>query len=415
LLGRFERYVRIDTQAARERERSPSSPGQLELGRLLVDELRAAGLEDAELDEHGYVYASLAATVEGDVPTIGLLAHLDTSPDASGAGVEPIVHRDYAGGRIVLPRGGTVLDPEVLPALTTCVGHDIVTSSGDTLLGADDKAGVAAVMTAVTHLAAHPELPRPRLRVCFTPDEEIGAGPALFDLERFGADCAYTLDASGLGELQDETFSAAAMTLTFSGVETHPGTAKGKLVNALKLLARTVAALPEDRLSPETTEGREGYVHPYEVSGDAGRAELRLILRDFDDDLLAGHLALARETAERIVAAVPGARLEVSSQEQYPNMRSHIEPFPAVIDAAAAAMRAEGVEPVRIPIRGGTDGARLSAMGLPTPNLFDGGHEYHSLREWASVHEMAASAATIVRLAETWTQAPYRDAFRAAK
>ncbi|MCW3066485.1 MAG: peptidase [Solirubrobacterales bacterium] len=336
---------------------------------------------------------------------------MDTSPDAPGAGVEPLVHRGYDGGRIELPRGGTVLDPVELTDLEACVGFDLVTSSGDTLLGADDKAGVAAIMTAVHHLAAHPELPRPDLRVCFTPDEEIGHGATLFDLERFAARCAYTVDGSRLGQLQDETFSGAEMVLTFHGVEIHPGTAKGKLVNALRLAGRTLAALPPG-LAPEATEEREGFLHPYEISGHAGRAELRVIARDFDDELLAGHLALLRETAEDVVAAAPGARLEIESRQQYPNMHRYIESFPEVTEAAAEALRAEGVEPLRAPIRGGTDGSRLSAMGLPTPNLFDGGHDYHSVREWASVQEMAASAAVVVRLAETWTREPYRTAFR---
>jgi tripeptide aminopeptidase len=401
VLDRFLRYVRVDTQARRGRTQSPSSPGQRELGRMLVEELRAAGLEDAELDEHGYVMATLPAPEE-DAPVVGLIAHLDTSPDAPGAGVEPLVHRAYAGGPIALPRAGTVLDPERMPELADAVGHDVVTSSGDTLLGADDKAGVAEIMAAVAHLAAHPELPRPTLRVGFTVDEEIGEGASLFDLGRFGARCAYTLDGSSLGELQDETFAAAEATVTIRGVEVHPGWAKGKLVNAARLAARVLAALPADRLTPETTAGREGYIHPYEIEGTAAEATIRFILRDFEEDGLAAHAALLRRTAQEVVGAEPRARLEVSVREQYPNLRRHLEGAPEVVAAAEAALRAEGIEPVRVPIRGGTDGSLLSAMGLPTPNLFTGGHEYHSVREWASVHEMAAAAATIVRLAGVW-------------
>src|SRR3954469_15705423 len=271
LLERFERYVRIESTAARTRTQSPSTPGQLDMGRLLVDELLAAGLEDAFLDDNGYVVATLPATVE-DAPVIGLVAHVDTSPDAPGGGVEPLVHRDYDGGAIQLPRGDTVLDPATVSGLAAKAGHDIVTSSGDTLLGADDKAGVAEIMTAVTHLAAHPELPRPTLRICFTPDEEIGEGATLFGVARFGAFCAYTMDGSEAGELQDETFTAAEVTLTIDGVDIHPGFAKGVLVNAARLAARIVAALPSDRLTPETTEEREGYIHPYALGGDAQRS-----------------------------------------------------------------------------------------------------------------------------------------------
>ena len=402
LLERFERYVRVDTQAVRDRTRSPSSAGQLDLARLLVTELEELGAGDVLLDDDGYVTATLEATVD-PAPTIGLVAHMDVSPDAPGFGVEPIVHRGYDGSVLELPRGGTVLDPERIPALRGVVGHDLVTSSGDTLLGADDKAGVAEIMTALAHLAAHPELPRPRVRVCFTPDEEIGEGATLFDVEGFGAHCAYTLDGSKLGELQDETFTASEVTLTFAGVDIHPGTAKGVMVNALRLAARTIAALP-DGLSPEETEGREGFVHPHTLEGDAARAVLTSIVRDFDDDRLAEHAALLERLAREQVDAAPGARLEVEVKAQYPNMRTYLEPYPEVVAAAEVALREGGIEPVRTPIRGGTDGSVLSARGLPTPNLFTGGHEYHSVREWASLQEMAAAAATVVRLAEVWTR-----------
>jgi tripeptide aminopeptidase len=402
LLERFLRYVRVDTQAARDRESSPSTPGQLELGRMLVSELREIGLDDAEQDEHGYVFATLGG--RDGAPVVGLLAHMDVSPDAPGAGVEPIVHRAYDGGRLELPRGGTVLDPADMPVLAGKAGHDIVTSSGDTLLGADDKAGIAEIMAAVAHLAAHPELPRPNLRVGFTVDEEVGQGASLFDIDRFGAQCAYTLDGSQPGELQDETFSAAEVTVTIDGVDIHPGYAKGKLVNAARLASQVVAALPSDRLTPETTSDREGYVHPHELRGDAQRTVMRAIVRDFDDAALEDHIALVRRTAEEVVGAEPRASLDVAVEHQYPNMRRHLEPFARVVAAAEEAIRAEGLEPVRTPIRGGTDGSVLSARGLPTPNLFTGGHEYHSVREWASVPDMASAAATIVRLAEEWSR-----------
>jgi tripeptide aminopeptidase len=391
VLERFLRYVRVDTQSRRDRAQSPSTPGQLVLARTLIEELEAAGLTDAALDEHGYV----TATLPGDGPAIGLIAHLDTSPDAPGAGVEPLVHRDYDGGPIELPRGGiTFHAPQA-------AGHDVVTSSGDTLLGADDKAGVAEIMAAVAYLAAHPECPRPTLRVCFTPDEEIGEGATLFDVERFGAVCAYTLDGSDLGELQDETFAAEEAIVTIHGVDAHPGWAKDTLVNAARLAAELLAALPRE-LTPERTDGRAGFIHPYELEATAGRAVIRAIVRDFDDDKLQAHSALLRRTAEEVVDREPGARLEFEVTPQYPNMRRFLDEFPQAVAAAEQAIRAEGIEPVRTPIRGGTDGSRLSAMGLPTPNLFTGGHDYHSPREWASVQEMAAAAATVVRLAEVW-------------
>jgi tripeptide aminopeptidase len=405
-LERFERYVRLDTQAARDRTGSPSTPGQLVLGRLLVEELTAIGLADAALDDNGYVTATLPATGEGPRPTVGLIAHLDVSPDAPAEGVEPLVHRDYDGGVIELPRGGTVLDPATMAHLAGKAGEDIVTASGDTLLGADDKAGIAEIMAAVAHLAAHPELPRPNLRIAFTPDEEVGLGASLFDVEAFGARCAYTIDGSTLGELQDETFTGSEAIITIEGVDVHPGFATGKLVNAARLASRIVAALPADRLSPETTSGREGFIHIYELEGNAGAARIRAIVRDFDDDLLAEHVAVLREIAERVVGEEPTAKLTFEVNPQYPNMRSYLEPMPEIVAIAERALAAEGLEPIRNPIRGGTDGSMLSAMGLPTPNLFAGGHEFHSVREWVSVQDMAAAAAVIVRLAGEWAAEP---------
>jgi tripeptide aminopeptidase len=394
LLDRFQRYVRVDTQSSADTGDEPSTPGQLDLGRLLVGELREIGLEDAAMDEGGFTFA----TLPGDGPVVGLLAHVDTTPEVPGAGVEPIVHRAYDGGVIELPRGGTVLDPAAMPVLGGKTGHDIVTSSGDTLLGADDKAGVAEIMAAVAHLAAHPELPRPTLRVGFTPDEEIGLGATRFDLERFGATCAYTLDGSQPGELQDESFSAIGLTVTFTGVDVHPGWATGKLVNATRLAGRFLAALPPE-LTPEATQDREGFVHAYEVDATTARAVIKLIARDFDEGLLEQHVALVRRTADEVAA---NADVEVT--RQYSNMREHLDAVPEVVERAAEAIRAEGLEVVRVPIRGGTDGSILSARGLPTPNLFTGGHEFHSKREWASVQDMASAAATIVRLAEAWAR-----------
>jgi tripeptide aminopeptidase len=392
VLERFQRYVRVDTQSAPGVDASPSTPGQLEL----VGELRSIGLSDAELDDDGFVFA----TLPGSGPVIGLLAHLDTTPEAPGAGVEPIVHRAYDGGMIELPRGGTVLDPADMPVLASKSGHDIVTAGGDTLLGADDKAGVAEIMAAAAYLARD-DAPRPTVRIGFTPDEEIGQGAFRFDLERFGARCAYTLDGSQPGELQDETFSAKEVVVTVHGVDIHPGWATGKLVNAAGLAARIVAALPPG-LTPEATADREGFLHVVDVSATASRARITAIARDFDDALLDRHVDVLRRTAEEVVAAEPRARLEMAVREQYTNMRRHLERHPEVVAAAERAIRAEGLEVVGTPIRGGTDGSILSARGLPTPNLFTGGHEYHSVREWASVQDMASAAAVIVRLAEAW-------------
>ncbi|MBB4663540.1 peptidase T [Conexibacter arvalis] len=412
LLDRFLRYVRVDTQSSRDSGTHPSTPGQLELSRMLVEELLALGLSDAALDDGGYVMATLPGNGVGGgddparAPVVGLIAHVDTSPDAPGAGVEPLVHRGYDGGALELPRGGTVLDPSTMPELRAAVGHDIVTSSGDTLLGADDKAGVAEIMTAIAHLAANPDLPRPTLRVAFTCDEEIGQGGIHFDVERFGARCAYTLDGSELGELQDETFTAAEAVLTIEGIEVHPGFATGKMVNAARLAAQVLAALPADTLTPETTSGRDGFIHPHEIEATPARAEVSFIVRDFEDALLERHVALLRSTAAEVLGREPRATWTLDVRAQYPNMRDHLGDVPEVVAHAEAALRAEGIEPVRTPIRGGTDGSLLSARGLPTPNLFTGGHEYHSVREWASLQEMAAAAATVVRLAEQWARQP---------
>jgi tripeptide aminopeptidase len=401
VLARFLRYVVIDTQASVESTGYPSSAKQLDLSRLLVEELGAIGLADVELTEHGYVFATLPGTVAG-APTVGLIAHVDTSPDAPGTGVRPIVHRAYGGAPIRLPGDPTqVLDPAELPSLAARVGHDIVTSDGTTLLGADDKAGIAEIVAAAAYLARD-TAPRAALRVAFTVDEEVGRGTDHFDLDRFGADFAYTFDGSGLGELEIETFSADQLRLTIRGVGVHPGTAKGRMVNAIKLLSDVVAALPRDALSPETTEGREGFVHPGRITGSASSATLVLIARDHDDVKLEEHVALVRRLAEEVVSREPQASFELEIEKQYRNMRGALDRHPEIVAAAETAIRRAGVEPVHSIIRGGTDGARLTERGLPTPNLFTGGQDYHSLREWASVQDMAAAAATAVELVRLW-------------
>jgi tripeptide aminopeptidase len=403
VLERFLRYVRVDTQGAYRVAARPSTEKQLDLSRQLVEELREIGLTDAELNAGHSVFATLPGTA--DAPVVGLIAHVDTTPDVTGAGVSPIVHGAWAGEPIVLPGDPRqVLDPAALPALAARVGHDVVTSDGTTLLGADDKAGIAEIMAAVAYLARTSDGPHATIRVAFTVDEEVGRGAEDFDLETFGADVAYTLDGSDLGELEVETFSAASMRVTIHGSSVHPGAAKDKLVNAVKLASELVLSVPSGRLSPETTEGREGYVHPHRISGNAEEAIVDFIARDHDDALLEQHLDLLRDLAGHVEAREPRAKVDIEVRHSYRNMRPFIEENPLVVEAALEAIRRAGVEPRLAITRGGTDGAVLSAQGLPTPNLFTGGQEYHSVREWASVQDMAAAAATIVHLAGVWAE-----------
>jgi tripeptide aminopeptidase len=405
VLERFLRYARVDTQSAHRVEARPSTEKQLELSRLLVEELRGIGLDDAQLNEGFSVFASLPGTV--DAPVVGLIAHVDTTPDVTGAGVTPVVHESWGGEPIALPGDSRqVLDPAEHPALAARVGHDLVTSDGTTLLGADDKAGIAEIMAAVAYLARNSERPRAPIRVAFTVDEEVGRGAEGFDLDAFGADIAYTLDGSDLGEVEIETFSAASVRVTIHGSSVHPGVAKGKLVNAVKLAAHLVESLPRDSLSPETTEDREGYVHPHRISGNAEEAIVDFIARDHDDDLLASHIALLERLAREVEEREPRAKVDVEVRHSYRNMRPFIEQDPRIVEAAFEAIRRAGVEPRLAITRGGTDGAVLSAAGLPTPNLFTGGQEYHSVREWASVQDMAAAAAMIVELAGVWAESP---------
>jgi tripeptide aminopeptidase len=402
VLERFLRYVRIDTQADEESDTYPSTAKQLNLSRLLVSELEELGLLDVELTEHGYVFATLAGTI--GAPVIGLIAHVDTTPESPGTGVVPLVHENYDGAPIVLPGDPSqVIDPVEETELAARVGHDIVTSDGTTLLGADDKAGVAEIMAAVAYLCGTPE-PRATVRIAFTVDEEIGRGTDHFDLEAFGAEAAYTLDGSGIGELEVETFSARQVRVAIHGRGAHPGSAKGKLVNAVKLAADFVGSLPQDSLSPETTEGREGFIHPSRVTASVEDAVVTLIVRDHDDALLEQHTDLVRSLADEIEEREPRARVTVEVQDTYRNMRLAIDAHPRVVTAAEEAIRRAGIEPVRSLIRGGTDGARLSEMGLPTPNIFTGGQNYHSTREWASVQDMAAAAATVVELVRVWAE-----------
>jgi len=403
---RFLRYVTFDTQSSEASQTYPSTPGQLVLLRHLVGELQDLGLRDAAIDEHGYVTATLPATTrKAGVPVIGFIAHVDTSPEMSGAGVKPLVHRNYQGQDLVLPDDPTVvLRAAEIPYLAERIGDDIVTASGTTLLGADNKAGVAAIMAVAEHLLAHPEIAHGALRIAFTPDEEVGAGTRYFDVAKFGARCAYTIDGGRRGELEFESFSADAMTFTFQGRNTHPGYAKGAMVNAVKVAADFLSRLPREGMSPETTDGREGYVHPYVIDASVDRTAVRLLIRDFRTAGLAEKESLLTRLAEQAVAAWPGATFTAEVEESYRNMREALERHPEVVERAREAIRRAGLEPREQPIRGGTDGSRLSFMGLPSPNLFAGEQNFHSRREWVSVQDMDKAVEVIVHLARIWEE-----------
>lgn len=406
VLERFLRYVGYDTQSDESSDTYPSTAKQLELLRLLRDELLAMGLADAAMDEHGYVMATIPATSpKKTVPVIGLLAHVDTSPEMSGAGVKPIVHRNYQGQDLVLPDEPTaVLRLADNPHLREQMGNDIVTASGTTLLGADNKAGVAEIMAAAEFLLAHPEIPHSPIRIGFTPDEEVGNGTKHFDVGKFGARYAYTLDGETRGEIEMETFSADAMTLTFQGFNTHPGYAKGRLVNAIKVAADFISRLPKDGLAPETTDGYEGYVHPYVVQAAVDRTAVKCLIRDFRTPGLEEKEAFLERLARETVTQWPGASVEVKVEESYRNMREILEGHPDVVEHAKEAIRRAGL-PVRMhPIRGGTDGSRLCFMGLPTPNLFAGEHNFHSRLEWVSVQDMEKAVEVIVHLVQVWEE-----------
>jgi len=403
-LSRFLRYVTFDTRSDEQSATVPSTPGQLVLSRELVAELRALGLKDAAMDEHGYVMATIPATVgREDTPAIGFIAHVDTSPEMPGDGVKPIVHRRYDGRDLILPDDpSAVLRAADNPALASQIGHDIVTASGLTLLGADDKAGVAEIVAAAEHLMTHPEIPHGRVRIAFTPDEEIGRGANHFDVTRFGAVCAYTLDGGGRGKLEFESFSADAITVTFKGFNTHPGYAKGRMVNAIRVAADFVARLPRDQMSPETTEGYEGYLHPYQIQASVDRTSVKVLVRDFVTTRLKDKEALVEGIAREVAGMHPGAVVELVVDESYRNMREVLEQHPLIIENARKAIRLAGMEPVERPIRGGTDGSRLSFMGLPTPNLFAGEHNFHSRLEWVSAQDMDKAVEVIVKLCEIW-------------
>ena len=398
-LERFLRYVAIDTRADESSTTCPSTPGQLELARLLVSELHDLGVADAAMDGNGYVMATIPATPGlEDRPAIGFIAHVDTSPEMSGAGVRPIVHERYDGRDIVLPDDpSAVLRAADVPELSARIGDDIVTASGTTLLGADDKAGVAAIMAAAELLTTS-DVPHGPVRIGFTPDEEIGRGADRFDVAKFACACAYTLDGGSRGELEYESFSADLVSLTFKGFNTHPGYAKGRMVNAIKVAADFIAALPRDGMSPERTDGYQGYVHPYHLEASVDRTVVRVLLRDFVTAKLQAQREVVERLAREAAARHPGCGVEIEVREQYRNMREVLDQHPIVVERARQAMRRLGIEPIEKPIRGGTDGSRLSFMGLPSPNIFAGEHNFHSRLEWVSAQEMDAAAHVVVEI-----------------
>jgi tripeptide aminopeptidase len=405
IANRFMRYVQIDTQSDPKSGAHPSTEKQKKLSKILVEELKEIGIADAEMDVYGYVYATIPSNTEKNVPVICFCSHVDTAPDCSGTNVKPILHKNYKGEDIVLPDDASqVLSPVVFPYLNTQIGGDIITASGNTLLGADDKSGVAAIMQAVDFLMKNPSVKHGKIRILFTPDEEIGEGTAKLDMKKLAADFGYTLDGGKAGSLEDETFSADGATVIINGVISHPGYAKNTLVNALKVGAEILHALPTTEWSPETTEKKEGFVHPVRFEGIAERATLEFIIRDFDDEKLRQYGFKLKQIAEEIVNHYKGASLEFTIHEQYRNMKKVLDQYPYVVEFAAEAIKRSGLEVKTESIRGGTDGSRLSYMGLPCPNLFTGMQGIHSKLEWIGVNDMAKAAETIVHLSMIWEE-----------
>ncbi|MBA3532611.1 MAG: peptidase T [Ardenticatenales bacterium] len=416
VLERFLRYVQIDTQSNEESTSYPSTAKQMVLLNLLAEELRALGVPNVQQDEYGYVMATLPSTLPpthptaNRVPTIGFLAHVDTSPEVTGANVRPQVIPAYQGGVITLVGDPSQkIDPAESVELSNSMGHTLVTTDGTTLLGADNKCGVAEIMTAVAYLMAHPEIEHGPIAIGFTPDEEVGRGAEYFDVTKFGATYAYTLDGSVAGEVQFETFSADAVTITFHGRNQHPGYAKDKMVNAIKLASEFLARLPKDHLSPETTSNYEGFVHPYGIEGGVEETRIKMLLRDFSEEKLLEYRIFLQGLAQEIKTLEPRAEITLEFRESYRNMRATLNKVHHVVEYAEEAIRRVGFEPASTPVRGGTDGSRLTAMGLPTPNLFTGAYNYHSLREWASVDTMVKAVETVVELVKLWAERGERE------
>ncbi|MCK8494174.1 peptidase T [Spirosoma sp. RP8] len=405
-VDRFLRYVQIDTQSDPQSTTNPSTEKQKDLSRVLEQELRDMGLSDVELDAWGYVYATIPATTDkANVPTLCLCSHVDTSPDVTGAGVKPIIHTHWNGSDIVLPDDTTqVIRVHEHPDLQHQIGNDIITASGTTLLGADNKAGVAEIMDAAHFLLTHPDVKHGRIRLLFTPDEEVGRGTEKVDMQKLDARFGYTIDGEALGTLEDETFSADAVTITVQGVSTHPGFAKGKLENALKIAADLLASLPKEHLSPETTEDKEGFVHPTRFEGNQDQAVLEFIIRDFTEVGLQEKETYLQNKLNDVLKSYPGSSAQLLVKEQYRNMKKVLDQHPDVVENALEAIRRAGLSAERRSIRGGTDGSRLSFMGLPCPNIFAGEHAFHSRLEWVSVQDMHKAVEVIVNLVQVWEE-----------
>lgn len=403
---RFMRYVQVDTQSDPQSNTYPSTEKQKDLSRLLVEELKAMGIADAHMDEHGYVYATIPSNTDRQVPVLCFCSHVDTAPDASGTGVKPILHRNYQGQDIVLPDDNTiVIKQEDTPYLSALLGHDLITASGTTLLGADDKSGVAEIMDAANYLMTHPEVKHGTVKILFTPDEEVGRGTAKVDLKKLGADFGYTLDGGEAGSLEDETFSADGVEVVIHGVIIHPGYAKNKLVNALKIAGEILAKLPKSHLSPETTEGREGFIHPVRVEGIAEKCTIEFIIRDFETKGLHTKEDFLKELVEMVMDNYPRASYEFKVKEQYRNMKEVLDQNPQVVEYAKDALNRAGFTDIKMEsIRGGTDGSRLSFMGLPAPNLFTGMQYIHSKKEFVSVQDMNKAVEAIVHLVTIWEE-----------
>ncbi len=405
VLERFLRYVKIDTQSDPESKTIPSTAKQKDLGKVLVKELKAMGIADAKLDKWGYIYATIPSNTTKKVPVICYCSHMDTAPDCSGANVKPIIHKNYQGQDIVLPDDPKqVLKTADHPHLKDQIGNDIITASGTTLLGADNKAGVAEIMDAANFLMTHPEIKHGEIRILFTPDEEIGRGVDKVNIKKLGADFGYTVDGEMAGSLEDETFSADGVTITITGVSAHPGFAKGKIEHSIKIASEIIAALPKDTLSPETTEGREGFIHPTLIDGLLEETKIKFIIRDFTDEKLKEHEAVLEKIMKKVLKKYPNSKAEFKVVEQYRNMKKVLDKHPEVADNAEEAIKRAGLKPVRSSIRGGTDGSRLSFMGLPCPNIFAGEHAFHSKQEWVSVQDMEKAVHTLVHLAMVWEE-----------
>ncbi|MFD2161764.1 peptidase T [Paradesertivirga mongoliensis] len=404
-LERFLRYVRIHTQSDPHSLSNPSTARQKDLGKVLVEELQQMGIDDAGLDEFGYVYATVPATTVKEVPVICFCSHMDTSPDCSGADVKPIVHTNYQGQDLVLPDDpAEVIRKSEHPDLAAQIGNDIITASGTTLLGADNKAGIAEIMDAANFLMSHPEIKHGKIRILFTPDEEIGRGVEKVDLVKLGAQYAYTVDGETAGSIENETFSADSAILKIQGVSAHPGFAKGKMQSAIKIASEIVANLPKDRMSPESTTAKEGFIHPVGITGSVEEATIEFILRDFDEEELINQKRLLLAIADEVLEGYPNSQYRLEIKEQYRNMKSVLDKHPNIIRVAQLAIERAGLAPKLQSIRGGTDGSRLSFMGLPCPNIFAGEHAFHGKQEWVSVQDMQKAVQTIVNLAIIWEE-----------